>query len=81
MLDAKQMDTVVAQLKREDAKREEAKRNGLDPALAARLLQDRATVERSFAGAAAAPFSLDASSAGGLVEAGVAALVSLLRCN
>ena len=77
MLDAKQMDTVVAQLKREDARREEARHSGLDPALAARLLQDRAAVERHFA--ADGCLLGDGSAESDLVGAGMAALVSLLR--
>jgi uncharacterized protein YbaR (Trm112 family) len=76
MLDAKQVDTVVQQLKQEDAKRQEAR---LDPALAARLMQDRLSVEHSFATLGLDPFTFGPASSGGLVEAGVAALVSLLK--
>ena len=79
MLDAKQMDTVVQQLKREDAKRQEAKQGAIDPALAARLLEDRTRVERSFAQFGGDPSSFNLSGSGDLVEAGVAALVALLK--
>jgi uncharacterized protein YbaR (Trm112 family) len=40
MLDAQQVDTVVQELKREEARRQEAKREALDPALALRLAKD-----------------------------------------
>src|SRR5262249_11132364 len=78
MLDAKQVETVVADLKREAA-------NGrtVDPALPLRLLADRTAVERSFgelprAGHGWVNVTLSDSSAG-LVEAGLAALVALLK--
>jgi len=78
MLDAKQVETVVADLKREAA-------NGrtVDPALPLRLLADRTAVERSFgelprAGHVSFNVTLSDSSAG-LVEAGLAALVALLK--
>ena len=78
MLDAKQVETVVA-----DLKREAAKRQTVDPALPLRLLRDRTAVERSFgdlqhAGHVSFDFTLSDSSAG-LVEAGLAALVALLK--
>jgi uncharacterized protein YbaR (Trm112 family) len=78
MLDAKQVDTVVQELKREEAKRQEAEKGVVDPTLAARLLQVRTDVEREL-GLERAPVSLGLSSVGGLVEAGVAALVALLK--
>jgi hypothetical protein len=78
MLDAKQVDTVVQELKREEAKRQEAEKGVVDPALAARLLQVRMDVEREL-GLERAPWGLELSSMGGLVEAGVAALVALLK--
>ena len=79
MLDAKQMDAEVQQLKREDAKRQEAKQGAIDPALAARLMKDRAGVERSFARFGGDPSSFTLSGPGDLVEAGMAALVALLK--
>ena len=79
MLDPKQMDTVVQQLKREDAKRQEADRGALDPALAARLMEDRARVERSFAQFGGNPSSFNLADPGDLVEAGMAALVAFLK--
>lgn len=73
MLDARQVDTVVQQLKREEAERKQ-----VDPALPARLAQDRMLVEQRFARLGDAPFSFELAGSGGLVEAGVAALVALL---
>lgn len=95
MLDAKQLDTVVATLKREEAERDEAARRGLDGTLAVRLLQDRATVSREFRKMEPGTLQLDISAglsggwsggasgrlAGGLVEAGVAALCALLKSD
>ena len=63
MLDARQVDAVVQELKREEARREEAGHGAVDPAIPARL----------------APVSFEASGSGGLVEAGVAALVDFLK--
>ncbi len=80
MLDAKQVDTVVQELKREEATREELERQAaLDPTLPMRLLQDRMTVDRDLGRLGEAPFSFEFSGKGGLVEAGVAALVALLK--
>lgn len=80
MLDAKQVDTVVQELKREEAKRQELEREAaLDPTLPMRLMQDRMSVERDFGRLGESPFSFELSGAGGLVEAGVAALVALLK--
>jgi len=78
MLDARQVETVVA-----DLKREAAKRQTVDPALPLRLLQDKTAVERSFgdlqrAGHVSFNFTLSDSS-GGLVEAGLATLVALIK--
>lgn len=95
MLDAKQLDTVVTTLKREEAERDEAARRGLDGTLAVRLLQDRATVSREFRKMEPGTLQLDISAglsggwsggasgrpAGGLVEAGVAALCALLKSD
>jgi hypothetical protein len=89
MLDAKQLDTVVAALKREEAEREEAERRGLDGALAVRLLQDRVSVSREFRKMEPGTLHLDLATglsggasrglSGGLVEAGLAALCALLK--
>ena len=79
MLDPKQMDTVVQQLKREDAKHQEANRGAIDPALAVRLMEDRTRVERSFAQFGRDPASFNLSGTRDLVEAGMAALVALLK--
>jgi uncharacterized protein YbaR (Trm112 family) len=73
MLDARQVDTVVQQLKRE-----EAHQKSVDAELPLRLLQDRLSVEDRFARLDAAPLSVDLPGLGGLVEAGVATLVALL---
>ena len=74
MLDTKQVETVVA-----DLKREAAKRQTVDPALPVRLLQDKAEVERSFGRPERGPFSFELSDSSGLVEAGLAAVVALLK--
>ena len=79
MLDAKQVDTVVQALKREEAKRQEAERGVIDPALSTRLMQEKMTVERDFGRLGDAPFSFEFSGTGDLVGAGVAALVALFR--
>lgn len=79
MLDAKQVDTVVQELKREEAKRQEAEQGVVDPALPVRLMNDRMVVERALGRPGDAPFSFDFAGSGGLVEAGVAALVALLK--
>ena len=79
MLDARQVDTVVQELKREQARRDEANRGPVDPTLFVRLAHDRTSVEDSFARLGEVPFSSDFSISGGLVEAGVAALVDLLK--
>lgn len=73
MLDARQVDTVVQQLRREEAERKQ-----VDPALPLRLAYDRMLAEERFARLGDAPFSVDGPVRGGLVEAGVAALVALL---
>ena len=78
MLDANQVNTVVQELKREEARRQEAAQGGVDPALAARLARDRMTVDQHFAHLGEAPFTFEFSGSGGIVEAGVAALVALL---
>jgi uncharacterized protein YbaR (Trm112 family) len=93
MLDARQLDTVVATLKREEAARDEAARRGLDGTLAVRLMQDRVSVSREFRKMEPGALELDRSSglsggwsggvsgglSGGLVEAGIAALCALLK--
>jgi len=78
MLDAQQVQTVV-----DDLKREAAKHQTVDPGLPVRLLQDKVMVGRSFAGLeqggnVSFNFTLSSSS-GGLVEAGLAAVVALLK--
>ena len=79
MLDARQVDTIVQELKREQARRDEANLGPVDPTLFVRLARDRGTVEDSFARLGDVPFSPDFSGEGGLVEAGLAALVDLLK--
>lgn len=89
MLDPKQLDTVVATLKREEALRDEAERRGLDGTLAVRLMQDRVSVSREFRKMEPGTLHLDLTTgrwggvsggqSGGLVEAGVAALCALLK--
>jgi uncharacterized protein YbaR (Trm112 family) len=79
MLDARQIETAVQDLKHQDAKRQHAKEAGLDPALAARLVEDRAAVQRSFARLGDYSFSFETSGPGGLVEEGLAAVVALLK--
>jgi len=74
MLDARQVETVVA-----DLKREAAKRQTVDPTLAVRLLQDRTAVERSFRNTEREPFSFELSDSSGLVEADLAAVVALIK--
>jgi len=76
MLDARQVDTVVQELKREDQRRREA---ASDPTLPARLALEKMALEERFARLDDATFRLDLSAAGGLVGAGVAALVALLK--
>ena len=79
MLDARQVDTVVQELKREEARRDEAARSGMDPALAARLAQDRMAVGERSGHPGDASWDVKLSDGGGLIEAGVAALVALLK--
>jgi uncharacterized protein YbaR (Trm112 family) len=95
MLDAKQLERVVAALKREEAERDEAERRGLDGTLAVRLMQDRVSVSREFRKMEPGALQLDISAGlsggwsggasgrltGGLVEAGVAALCALLKSD
>jgi len=79
MLDARQVDAVVQELKREEARRQEASHGAIDPTMPARLARDKSTVEQSFAHLGDAPFRFEVSGSGGLVEAGVAALVDFLK--
>lgn len=89
MLDAKQLDTVVAALKREEALRDDSARRGLDGPLAVRLLQDRVSVSREFRKMEPGALHLDLATglsggvpgvlSAGIVEAGVAALCALLK--
>jgi hypothetical protein len=60
-----------------ELQRAEARRTTVDPTLAARLVEDRAALERAF-GAPAAVGGLDLGGAFGVVEAGVTALARLL---
>jgi uncharacterized protein YbaR (Trm112 family) len=80
MLDAKQVETVVAELKRAEAKREDARQGKTDPLLFAQLLQDRAVVSRDFRTLETeAPYLRYSLAAGtNLVEEGISALVTLL---
>jgi hypothetical protein len=79
MLDAKQVDTVVRECKREDARRKAANHGAVDPTLPVRLAHDERIVEDNFPRLGEAPWSFELSGSGGLVEEGVAALVALLR--
>jgi uncharacterized protein YbaR (Trm112 family) len=79
MLDATQVNATVEELKREEARREEAARNAIDPDLAARLARDKMTVDQHWAHLGETPFSFEFSGSGGIVEAGLAALVALLK--
>jgi uncharacterized protein YbaR (Trm112 family) len=79
MLDPKQVDTVVQELKQEEARRQEANQGTIDPSIYARLAHDKTMVANRFARLGEAPFTFEFSGAGGLVEAGVAALVALLK--
>src|SRR5204863_9571753 len=79
MLDARQVDTVVQQLKQEQARRDEANRGPIDPSRFARLKPDGMSLEDSFAHLGDVPFSVDFSGGSGIVEAGIAALVDLLK--
>jgi uncharacterized protein YbaR (Trm112 family) len=73
MLDARQVEAVVQQLRREEAERRQ-----VDPALPLRLARDRMDVEERFARLGEPPSSVDVPALGDLVEAGVAALAGLL---
>jgi uncharacterized protein YbaR (Trm112 family) len=73
LLDARQVERVVQELKRAEDERKRP-----DPALSRRLAYDRLDVEKGLARLGDAPLDLDLFSGGGLVEAGVAALVALL---
>jgi hypothetical protein len=72
MLDPEQVQAVVRELQRA-----EERRTTVDPTLAARLVADRAAVERAFRTPADLG-ALDLRGSFGLVEAGVAALARLL---
>ena len=80
ILDAKQVETVVASLKQEDTRRESARQGRVDPLVAAQLMQDRAAVARDFRKMEVdAPFlRYDLASGTNLVEEGISALVGLL---
>ena len=53
----------------------------MDPTWPLKVLQDRIDVDRAFAGLEPGRLSLGADASAGLVEAGVAALVRLLRSD
>jgi uncharacterized protein YbaR (Trm112 family) len=80
MLDAKQVDAVVAALKRDETKRVEAREGHADPTLLVQLLQDRASISRDFKKMEAeAPFyRYNLASGTNIVEEGISALVSIL---
>jgi hypothetical protein len=71
MLDPDQVQAVVSELQRA-----ETRRTTVDPTLAARLVEDRAALERAFR-APADLRALDLGGSFGVVEAGVAALARL----
>ena len=79
MLDTAQVNTTVQELKAEEAKRQTAARNGMDPDLAARLVRDKMTVNRHWGCLGDTPFRFEFSGSGGIVEAGLSALVALLK--
>jgi hypothetical protein len=72
MLDPGQVQKVVGELQRA-----EQRRTTVDPTFAARLVADRATLERAFRAVPGEVGRLDLGSFG-LVESGVSALVRLL---
>jgi hypothetical protein len=73
MLDPDQVQAVVRELQRA-----EERRTTVDPTVAARLVADRAALERAFRGVPTGLQAADLGGAFGVVEAGVAALVRLL---
>jgi hypothetical protein len=75
-LDTKQVESMVAELRRA-----ETQRQTVDPTWPLKVLQDRIDVDRAFAGLEPGRLSLGADASAGLVEAGVAALVRLLRSD
>lgn len=80
MLDAKQVDTALAALREEDARREAAQQGATDPALSMRLLRDRAAVSREFARMEGESHFTDELGRGAnLIEDGISALVALLK--
>jgi hypothetical protein len=73
MLDPDQVQAVVRELQRA-----EERRTTVDPSFAARLVADRAALERAFRATPAELHSADLAGAFGVVEAGVSAIVRLL---
>ena len=73
-LDAKQVESMVAELRAA-----ETQRQTVDPTWPLKILEDRIDVNRAFAGLEPGRLSLGADASVGLVEAGMAALVQLLR--
>jgi uncharacterized protein YbaR (Trm112 family) len=78
MLDAAQVNTTVQELRSDEAKRQAGARNGMGPELAERLALDKMTVNQHW-GHLDTPFSFEFSGSGGIVEAGLSALVALLK--
>ncbi|MGH7388043.1 MAG: hypothetical protein ACREM3_01105 [Candidatus Rokuibacteriota bacterium] len=76
VLDARQVEKVVSQLKRA-----EVERTTVDPALATRLMADRLHVERLFQSLDRSSGASSAAGASGLVEAGLAAIADLLTAK
>ncbi|HEU4367057.1 MAG TPA: zf-TFIIB domain-containing protein [Methylomirabilota bacterium] len=73
MLDPDQVQKVVGELQRA-----EERRTTVDPALPARLVTDRASIERAFRRVPGEVQRLDLGASFGLVESGISALVRLL---
>lgn len=76
VLDARQVETVVTQLKQT-----EAERRTVDPALPMRLMADRLRVERLFEGFDGSTGGSNAIGGPGLVEAGLAAVAEFLTAT
>jgi len=76
MLDPEQVQAAVR-----DLQSAEARRTTVDPTYPARLMMDRATLERAFHATPGELRGADVSGAFGVVEAGVAAIVRLLSEN
>jgi uncharacterized protein YbaR (Trm112 family) len=79
MLDTAQVNTTVQELRREEARRHVASPDAMGPDLAAQLARDRMVVDRRWAHLGDTPFRFEFSGSGGIVEAGLSALVALLK--